>query len=466
VAKHDAVVLGGGAAGLSAAALLALHGKSVLLVERSPYLGGRGMAGTDEGFTIQIGSHLLEDPGSGLTKVVEAVGGRLEHGDVSSEMPVWDHETGAWQSIRERYAGNDKGELKKVIRALLDTSYDELDDWDDRTLREWIGRHSRDQGVIDLFEFIAVLECLTDRWWDHSASDNLFVRKMHYGERRTAAYSCWPEGGWDPIWKGLAEAVTRNGGEIRTATSVDRVLIENGAVTGVAIPRQPRVIPNEIFEDEIVETPCVISTLPVWNVLQVVDEHALPDWYVAQIRHLAQDRFRVAWVGLYLATSEPCPVLDRQELATWVRSPLTDTSGYMFEVTAMDPGAAPPDTYLYCMGAVIPGSRGRDRAYVEDMLVRHEREAAIMWPGLANPVWRRRHLVFDPSFGVVQKPGLVGRYRPHWRAPNVDGLYFASETFRSRGVGTDRAARAALTVVEDVLGRRLPGFDDTWRYAA
>ena len=53
--------------------------------------------------------------------------------------------------------------------------------------------------------------------------------------------------------------------------------------------------------------------------------------------------------------------------------------------------------------------------------------------------------MFEPSFGVIQMPGLVGMYRPHWRAPNVDGLWFASETFRSRGIGTDRAARAALT---------------------
>jgi 2-polyprenyl-6-methoxyphenol hydroxylase-like FAD-dependent oxidoreductase len=65
---------------------------------------------------------------------------------------------------------------------------------------------------------------------------------------------------------------------------------------------------------------------------------------------------------------------------------------------------------------------------------------------------------------LERSPWLVGRYRPHWRAPNVDGLYFASETFRSRGIGIDRAARAGLTVAEEILGRRLPGFDATWRY--
>jgi hypothetical protein len=87
----------------------------------------------------------------------------------------------------------------------------------------------------------------------------------------------------------------------------------------------------------------------------------------------------------------------------------------------------------------------------------------IMNPGLKDAYWRRRHLVLDPSFGVIQKPGLVGGFRPHWRAPNVDGLYFASESFRSRGIGVDRAARAALTVVEDYLGRRLDG-GFGWRY--
>src|SRR5581483_11253937 len=116
------------------------------------------------------------------------------------------------------------------------------------------------------------------------------------------------------------------------------------------------------------------------------------------------------------------------------------------------------------MGGVIPGKYGGDQRYLLEMFPKFEEEIGIMYPGLKNPVWRRRHLVFEPSFGVIQKPGLVGMYRPHWRAPNVDGLYFASETFRSRGIGTDRAARAAVTVVEDYLGRRMATFGDGWRY--
>ena len=58
--------------------------------------------------------------------------------------------------------------------------------------------------MIDLWEFLVVLECMTDDWYDHSASDNLYVRKMHYSEKRMAGYSFWPEQGWDGLFQDLA----------------------------------------------------------------------------------------------------------------------------------------------------------------------------------------------------------------------------------------------------------------------
>ena len=123
----------------------------------------------------------------------------------------------------------------------------------------------------------------------------------------------------------------------------------------------------------------------------------------------------------------------------------------------MDPSTAPEGVNLYVCGGIIPGARARDLGYVQQKFEEFEADIKTMYPGLAKSFWRRRHLVHDPSFGVIQMPGLVGSYRPHWRAPNVEGLYFASETFRSRGIGVDRAARAGLTAVEDYLGRRLDG---------
>ena len=464
MSDHDVIIIGAGAAGLAAGALLAAEGQRVLVLERSPYLGGRGMATNDEGYELNLGAHLVEDGGSGLTRIFEHVGKRLGHGPSNTDMPVWDHVNERWGSIRDRYAGG-KDELKAVIAALLETSYEELEQWDDRPMRAWMQQHTSHQGIIDLFEFITVMECMTEDWWDHSASDNLFVRKMHYEEKRTAAYSFWPEGGWDRIFQDLRDAIVERGGEVRTSTPVSRVVVEDARVVGVALPRTDAVLPNEIFHEEIVRAPVVISTLPVWNVLQVVPPEVLPDWYVDQIRFLAQDHLRISWAGLYMATEEPVSVLDRREIATWLHTPVGRTSGFMFEMTALDPSVAPEGQHLYVMGSMIHGfKRPGDMSFVKRKFDEFEQDVEIMWPGLSKAVFKRRHLVYDPSFGVIQKPGLVGRFRPHWKAPNVEGLYFASETFQSRGIGVDRAARAGLTCVEDVLGRRLWPLEEGWRY--
>lgn len=459
--RADVVVIGAGAAGLTVAALLAKEGKRVVLCEAGPYLGGRGMAVPEEGFRLNLGGHLLEDTGSGITKVFEHVGKRLGHGAQSTDMIVWDDASRAWGNIKDRYRGAGKDELKKVIKALLATSYDELDRLDDVPMRSWLKQHTSDQGVIDLWEFLAVLECMTDDWYDHSASENLMVRKMHYEEAGTGGYSFWPEQGWDGMFQDLHDAVIEHGGEVRMNTPVDSVLIEDEEVKGVVLGRD-KVMPNEFLEGEVLETDCVVSSLPVWNVLRVVPESALPDWYTAQIRFLAQPHLRISWLGLYMATEDQSFVASERELATWLHTPRARVSGFMFNQSAMDPTSAPEGVNLFVAGGVFPGSKARDVGYLTRQFEAFEADLKEMHPALAKTYWRRRHLVHDPSFGVIQKPGLVGQFRPHWRAPNVDGLYFASETFRSRGIGVDRAARAGLTVVEDILGRKLPGFG--WRY--
>src|SRR3954447_14949487 len=131
---YDVVVIGAGAAGLSAGALLATEGKRVLVADRSPVLGGRPWRCR----TRLQGQR--RRPSHRRSRIRPDQGHQGPHRD-----PV----------LRARPLG-------------------------------------RQEPAIDLFEFITVLECMTDQWWDHSASDNLYVRKMHFSERGTAAYSCWP----------------------------------------------------------------------------------------------------------------------------------------------------------------------------------------------------------------------------------------------------------------------------------
>jgi squalene-associated FAD-dependent desaturase len=58
---YDAIIIGGGLAGLSAAVELSSHGASVLLLEQRPHLGGRTYSFRDKktGDTVDNGQHLL-----------------------------------------------------------------------------------------------------------------------------------------------------------------------------------------------------------------------------------------------------------------------------------------------------------------------------------------------------------------------------------------------------------------------
>lgn len=77
-------------------------------------------------------------------------------------------------------------------------------------------------------------------------------------------------------------------------------------------------------------------------------------------------------------------------------------------------------------------------------------------------IWKKRHKVL--TYNVWQRPGLVGVYRPANKVPAVDGLWVAGDTYRSRMIGIDRAARSGITVAEGILGERISAFENTWRY--
>ena len=239
MARYDVAVIGAGPAGLVAAGLLAKEGRSVVVLERSEHLGGRSVTLVDEGYKLNLGSRLLEDSGSGITRILEQLGKQLPHGSVNSEMPVW--ESGTWKSIRDGYSGS-RGELKKAITALMETPYEALDAWDDRPLREWILQHTHDEGVIALWEYLALLECLTDRWVDHAGLDNLFMRKL------ITRRSTWPASPSGPRTAGTESRRPPRrrrrapGGGVRMRAQVQRVLIEDGEVKGVAVRRGDRVL--------------------------------------------------------------------------------------------------------------------------------------------------------------------------------------------------------------------------------
>ncbi|MEQ8717249.1 MAG: FAD-dependent oxidoreductase [Acidimicrobiales bacterium] len=448
--KVDTVVIGAGTAGIVSASILASSGRSVALVERQAALGGRSRHWRHKGHELGLGSHLVEDPGDSLTRVCELMNVPLEHSQRSDSMPFWDRD--GWKPIQEHYAGASKEGLKRCIEALIETPWSELDRWDHASLREWMAQYTSDEGVFLVWEAISMLEQITTHPWEHSASENLYVRKLHYSLKRTAGYSFYPLGGWDRLWKAMADAFTTAGGTLLQKTKIERVIVENRTVRGV-----------RLADGSTIEADNVVATVPVWNLPPLFDEGALPFDLLERIRLLKKNGNRACWLGYWIAAKEPVIAMTEREMASFFATPRTGLPGFTLNFTGYDPSVSPDGEYLTCVGAAFDAvAHYGDKAWIDKKFRELWLDIEDMLPAAKRALWKKPHLV--TTYGVINKPGLVGAVRPDAVVRGVDGLFLAGDTTRSRGVGIDKAARTGITAAEAVLGRRHEHFADTVRY--
>jgi hypothetical protein len=449
--KYDVIVVGAGAAGLTCASLLAKSGKRVAVVEKHRYLGGRAMEQRFRGHQIGLGSHLVEDPGDSLQRVCEWVGAPFDYSERSDSMPFWD--TDQWRPIQEYYGGGAKQGLKACIEALTETPYEELDRWDHASLREWMSQYTNEEGVFQVWEAISVLEQITFKPFEHSASENLYTRKLHYELKRTAGYSVWPMGGWERLWKNLAGAFERLGGTVITSAKVSRVIVRDGAVRGVELANA----------DEPLEADEVVVNAPVWDIPRLFEDGALPWDFLARVKLFGHNRNKACWLGFWIAAEEPVIAGSEREMASFFATPRTGMPGFTLNFTGYDPDVSPPGEYLTCFGAAFDATEHYgDRAWYEKTFHDLWLDVEEMLPAARGALWKKPHLV--TTYGVICKPGMVGAARPDAMVRGVDGLWLTGDTTRARGIGVDKAARSGITTAEAVLGSRIPHFADTVRY--
>jgi phytoene dehydrogenase-like protein len=455
--KYDVAIVGGGTAGLVSAVILAKNGKKVVLVEKHRYLGGRAMEHRFRGHQIGLSSHLVEDPGDSLTRACELVGITMTHSERSDSMPFWDQNR--WRPIQEMYSGSSKKGLKRCIEALNETPYEDLDKLDHMPLREWMAKHTKSEGVYLVWEAISILEQITDKWYDHSASENLYVRKMHYDKKRTAGYSFWPMGGWDKLWNEMAAAFEALGGEVRLGETVERVEVEDGAIAGVTLrDREAAGLRGERLEADQ-----VIINAPVWDLPKLFEPDVLPFNLLQRIKMLADNRNKACWLGYWIAAKEPVIGMSEREMSSWQRAPRSGLGGYTLCFTGYDPSVSPAGEYLTCAGAAFDATEHYgDKAWIDRKFKEFWEDIEEMMPAAKGAIWKKQHLV--TTYGVINKPGLVGAVRPDYEVREVDGLWLTGDTTRSRGIGIDKAARTGISTAEGVLGRRLRYFADTIRY--
>jgi phytoene dehydrogenase-like protein len=500
MARCDAIVIGSGPNGLSAAITLAEHRRAVLVLEASPHLGGAVATAelTLPGFRHDLFSAVYP---AGMASPVFARMPLARHGLRWVEPSI---------AMAHPFLDGRAAVLARDLNQTVDT-LDRLTPGDGQAWRAFIAPYLK-QGaamrqtllsgfpplagglrllgglrVDGALEFTRLLllsaeACAAERFRGDAATAWLYGAAMHAdvppweaGSAIAAFYllflghfAGWPspEGGAGSLAAALAGYLASLGGQMRTNTAVARIIVAHGRVTGIITEA-----------GETIHAPIVIGDLTPHGLLHLAG-YALPAAYVTR---LARFRYGPATFKVDWALDRPIPwTADAARAAGTVHvggatdaltAALMQQRGGILpadlfllvgQQSLADPTRAPAGKQTAWAYTHVPKGINWDRE-TERLTERIEAQIERFAPGFRDRILAR-HIITPPDFtrrnrnliagdvggGSTALDQLIFRPIPSlspYRTP-VRGLYLGSaSTFPGagvNGVAGDAAARRAL----------------------
>jgi phytoene desaturase len=510
----DAIVIGSGLGGLTAAAYLATNGRRVLVLEQHYVAGGNAhVFRRKRAFEFDVGVHYIGDcaPGGAIPNVLRGVGleGKVEFLEMDPDgfdtimyPGLTFRVPKGWDRYRERlvaaFPDDETGlhrcldvfekllaELRQLQGAGPAPDLAQLAR-DAPNLIRWAGRP-----LTELFDDCglgqkarAVLLAESGAYAVAPSRTPVAVHAGLLDHYLKGAY--YPKGGGQVLPASLIEVLRANGGEVRTRARVERILIENGRATGVRLKsgeelRAPVVVSNADLKRTMLElvgrerlSPATVSrieayrmALPIFCVYLGLDmdlRERMPNtnyWYcesydIEGMYQSCYDGRMPEHLPLFITTAS-------------VKDPHTRSiaPAGCSSVEIMTWVPANYDVWRVHEGPAAGEKYHQDRAYrshkdelTEAMIAGAEYVLPgirdhIVWKEAATPVTQERYTLSTggTSYGIETAVDQFGPNRPG-PATEIAGLYLTGASTMS-GHGIVGAMRGGVATAGAVLGRDL-----------
>lgn len=391
----DAIVIGSGMGGMTAAAALSNVGHKVLLLEQYQTLGGLTHSFSREGFTWDAGIHYLSGiaPGDRERNLLDwlsdtpieftsmgAVYDNLHIGDAAplslsrpyeaqerdfkDRFPDQAEAIEAWTAaLREGREAMHKIFPTRAMPELLGTA---LQWWNGRAIERWCGRTT--QEVIDeITDNPELAAAFAAQWGDHGGRPSKASFAMH----ALISASYLESGSWYPVGGGAAFAehilptIAAGGGEARAGARVETLLFESDRIVGV------RTADGEEFRADV-----VISNIGARETVN----HLLPvdcghqDW-IDEIRSLPPS---IAHFSLFLGFEGDVEDAGATRSNHWIYP-----TGQVDALWTDAPDSPPPGMFVSFASIKDPGhDPGPSQKYAGEMLAWTDWSTVENWVGM------------------------------------------------------------------------------------
>lgn len=361
-ARYDAVIIGAGAGGLSAAARLVAAGKKVLVAERLDRVGGRASSEQIDGFTVNIGAIAIERGGV-FEETFDLLGVPLDIREPSPatvffiDGKVINVAKGGWGMLLGTFTKQAAKIGAKFSDARAGGDLPEAK----MTTAEWLSQYTKNETVHAIFRNLcaAIFAANADEvparaFLTYFAIKGAFKR-FGFCPRGTIG-----------LWNDLAGGIRSKGGEVWTGAAVKAIHSQDGRVTSLDIEKDGVT--------QRVEADVFISNIGPSATVALPGAEAFGAEYIAQTRTLLKP---AANIVINFATQKR--LIDVPGLVTFGK---TRTLCNMGELTATCPELAPSGWYQYVAYAVPRPAIGEfdEKAQIEDSL----QDLREQFPGFAE----------------------------------------------------------------------------------